>query len=70
MKKFFSLGRGNQEVIYFFVYCDYVVQWFIDGYVAVIGYRCEQDDFNFIKEMFCKDLSYVVIEGDCFFFSK
>lgn len=46
IESFINLGGGNQFLVEFFVYCDFIDKGFIDGYVAVIGYGREQEVFG------------------------
>lgn len=51
-----------------FVYDDSVVKGFVDGYIIVIGYFCEDRNFNVFKEKSGKKLFYGNTIGNDFFF--
>lgn len=70
MYKSISIVSSDYGMVFFFVYDDGVVQGFVDGYVAVIGYYCEYEYFNFFKEMYGKKLSYVVCIRNFVFFQE
>ena len=64
MEKPQSPSHSNQESTHRLVHVSHVVQGLTDGYIAVIGHANQQDNLGSSKEMFNKNLSDAVTEGN------